>query len=158
MTRGQVTWAMVSVIHMERQRNIQWPSARRHPVPVEQTPVPILTSRVRDQSQSLLEKEDAPEGTDPSPAPTIIEVPQWLARLEPGFAAMERKEIPSPESLRVQSKQEPGSGRSSTNAANALLTRLILASAPSNSSSSKVLNSRIYRQFFRNRKRKTACS
>jgi hypothetical protein len=58
-------------------------------VPPEQTPVPILASRVRDQSQSLLATEDAPEGTGPSPMPTIIEVPQWLARLEPGLRELD---------------------------------------------------------------------
>jgi hypothetical protein len=58
-------------------------------VPPEQTPVPVLTTRVRGQTQSLLGDENTADVASSPPAQTIVEVPQWLARLEPKLAALE---------------------------------------------------------------------
>lgn len=79
-------------------------------VPPEQTPVTVLASRVQAQSQLLLGTESAPADASSSPVPTIIEVPQWLARLEPRLAALE-EESPSPaEPAPQQSTPEKGDG------------------------------------------------
>jgi len=69
----------------------------------EQTPVPVLAARVREQTQSLLSDENASDPAAPPPAATIIEVPQWLARLEPKLAALEEDKPLLPEPL----PQEP---------------------------------------------------
>lgn len=61
-------------------------------VPPDQTPVPVLVERTRCESGELLGGKDETETTAEATAPTIIEVPQWLARLEPRLAAMESDE------------------------------------------------------------------
>jgi len=53
----------------------------------EQTPVPVIAGRVREQAQTLFreeaEKPHEPAGLDF----TVVEVPQWLARLERALTA-----------------------------------------------------------------------
>jgi hypothetical protein len=56
-------------------------------VPPEQTPVPVIASRVKSDTKDLFE-QPSPEATPTElTIPKIIEVPQWLARLEPKLAA-----------------------------------------------------------------------
>ncbi len=77
----------------------------------EDTPVPVIASRLRAETKDLFDQppvDDAQEGDSGSALtlPAIIEVPQWLARLEPRLAALdapgndedvvERKEPPKP--------------------------------------------------------------
>lgn len=50
----------------------------------------MLARRTREQVQTLLTPENAPEQAAPL-LPTMIEVPQWLARLEPRLSALETK-------------------------------------------------------------------
>lgn len=59
-------------------------------VPPEATPVPVISSRVRRDAKDLFEQQE-PEATPTEQvSQTIIEVPQWLARLEPTLAALDR--------------------------------------------------------------------
>jgi len=65
-------------------------------VPPEATPVPVISSRVRRDAKDLFEQQE-PEATPTEPIPqTIIEVPQWLARLEPTLAPLERPDATPP--------------------------------------------------------------
>lgn len=59
-------------------------------VPPEQSPIAVLSQRTGRDARNLLDDGDAHEADTGQPVPTIIEVPQWLARLEPGLAALER--------------------------------------------------------------------
>jgi hypothetical protein len=66
-------------------------------VPPEETPVPVIAERTRRDAGSLFATSDEPEiATEPT-MPTIIEVPQWLARLEPRLAALDRDDSASVE-------------------------------------------------------------
>jgi len=57
----------------------------------EETPVPVIARRMRNETTDLFNAEK--EDVEPEiKLPTIIEVPQWLARLEPKLAALERDE------------------------------------------------------------------
>ena len=76
----------------------------------EQTPVPVLANRMRDQTQALLGTENATEDADMSSAPVIVEVPQWLARLEPKLAALKGDIPPPPQSMTQQPAAEPDDG------------------------------------------------
>lgn len=57
-------------------------------VPPETTPVPVIAGRVRDQVESLFAESPLASPTT-TPTMTIIEVPRWLARVEPLLAAGE---------------------------------------------------------------------
>ena len=61
-------------------------------VPPEETPVPVIAERTRRDVGSLFATSDEPETVAERTIPTIIEVPQWLARLEPKLATAERVE------------------------------------------------------------------
>lgn len=65
-------------------------------VPPEQTPVPALSWRLRNQATEMLSAEPSHEPPTPTPALTIVEVPQWLARLEPLAATKEPSIAPPP--------------------------------------------------------------
>ncbi len=75
------------------------PNGRRRGVirdiAAEDTPVPVIASRLRDETQNLfdqpqVEEAEAADDTDPQlTLPAIIEVPQWLSRLEPQLAALD---------------------------------------------------------------------
>jgi hypothetical protein len=58
-------------------------------VPPEQTPVSVLAARTRRQTSDLLPEELTEKPSDLD-GPTIVEVPQWLARLEPRLATLDR--------------------------------------------------------------------
>jgi hypothetical protein len=58
----------------------------------EQTPVPVIADRTRRDANSLFAASDEPETAAEPTMPTIIEIPQWLARLEPRLAALDRDE------------------------------------------------------------------
>ncbi len=66
--------------------------------PPEATPVPVIASRVRTKAADLFVEEPMAPRVVPALLPTIIEVPQWLARLEPTLAAAEgdRPSVPEP--------------------------------------------------------------
>jgi hypothetical protein len=57
----------------------------------EQTPVGAVAVGTRRESGEVLGEQDVEETTTEAIAPTIIEVPQWLARLEGRLVAMERE-------------------------------------------------------------------
>ena len=61
-------------------------------VPPEQTPIPVLAERTRRKARDLFEQADTTEAEGQSSIPTIIEMPQWLARLEPKLAAFNRSD------------------------------------------------------------------
>ena len=61
-------------------------------VPPEQTPIPVLAERTRRESRDLFEQVDTTDTAEQPSIPTIIEVPQWLARLEPKLATLDRDE------------------------------------------------------------------
>ncbi|MBN8625193.1 MAG: N-6 DNA methylase [Planctomycetes bacterium] len=63
-------------------------------VPPEQTPVPVLAARTRSQAGDLLAETTA-EDPNSQAAPTIIEVPQWLAQLEARLTLREGHDAPS---------------------------------------------------------------
>jgi hypothetical protein len=73
------------------------------------TPVPVIADRLRKQASDLLREET--QDTDATAAlPTIIEVPQWLARLEPGLAALEGDKPVTQEPPPEQPMPEPNDG------------------------------------------------
>jgi hypothetical protein len=72
-------------------------------VPVEATPVPVLADRIRNRSRDLLSEQENPDAPSTLPDFRIIEVPQWLARLEPRLAAHRTADPPSPEAAAEQS-------------------------------------------------------
>ncbi|MCB9924541.1 MAG: N-6 DNA methylase [Planctomycetaceae bacterium] len=63
-------------------------------VPPETTPVPVIASRIRSDAKNLFENSERDERSKatPTPLPTIIEVPRWLARIEPMLADSDRGE------------------------------------------------------------------
>jgi len=61
-------------------------------VPPEETPVPVIAERARRDAGSLFATSDEPETAPELTMPTIIEVPQWLSRLEPKLATAGRSE------------------------------------------------------------------
>jgi hypothetical protein len=78
-------------------------------VPPEHTPVPVLSRRMRTQTQGLFEQEQRRETTQRDLDVSIVEVPRWLARLEPTLAALETERAvagDSPEEAE-KSEQEP---------------------------------------------------
>jgi len=58
-------------------------------VPPEAAPVPMIASRMRQQTKGLFEQSPPEEAPTAPELPTIIEVPRWLARLEPKLAALD---------------------------------------------------------------------
>ena len=59
-------------------------------VPHEAMPVPMIASHVGRDVKDLLEEIESDETPTIPPLPTIIEVPRWLARLEPALAGRGR--------------------------------------------------------------------
>lgn len=57
-------------------------------VPPEATPVPVIAARLRDRTAALFAEESAPPAGDRVALPTVIEIPRWLADLEPRLAAL----------------------------------------------------------------------
>jgi len=58
----------------------------------EQTPVPVLADQMRRDTKDLFDQgSEASVPAEPT-LPTIIEVPQWLARLEPRLAALDSRQ------------------------------------------------------------------
>lgn len=58
-------------------------------VSVDETPVPVLSDRMRHDSNSLFNQvSEETEASEPT-LPSIIEVPRWLARIEPQIAALD---------------------------------------------------------------------
>jgi len=61
-------------------------------VPPEQTPVAVIAKRTRDNAAELFLQENDEQEVKASEAgawPTILEIPRWLARLEPALATVE---------------------------------------------------------------------
>jgi len=81
-------------------------------IPPEQTPVPVIAERTRESAKELFDQENETDDGPTSPLPAIIEVPQWLSRLEPKLAAPKQEakgkppEEPSPEAS-PQDETEP---------------------------------------------------
>ena len=76
-------------------------------VPPEDTPVPVIASRLRNKAAELFAEEPAAPRAAEVTRPTIIEVPPWLARLEPGLAALEGQRSPPSEPARPQIEPPP---------------------------------------------------
>ena len=78
-------------------------------VPPEATPVPVIAERMRRETGDLFGQEDDTDVTTSAdqPIPTIIEIPQWLARLEPRLAALDREGSPSTEEAADQPMRGP---------------------------------------------------
>lgn len=76
-------------------------------VPPEQTPVPVIAERMHRQSRQLFNESEQPNPTAPASKPTIIEVPRWLARLEPALAALGRAEQCSTDDSQKPLQQDP---------------------------------------------------
>ncbi len=79
-------------------------------VPPEHTPVPVLAGHTREQVQSLFASETRPADTDTAPVLTVIEVPRWLARLEPALEATEGDKPVAPQPAPEQPTPEPNDG------------------------------------------------
>ncbi|HUY90463.1 MAG TPA: N-6 DNA methylase [Pirellulales bacterium] len=78
--------------------------------PIDQTPVATIARGTRGAAQELFEEKAELKTPSLEHVPTIIEVPQWLARLEPGLAAAGRTEQVStapPCESQLTSSQEP---------------------------------------------------
>jgi hypothetical protein len=76
-------------------------------VPAEATLVPAFASRIQEQSRALFGEETLPDAPESTPAMTIIEVPQWLARLEAKLATSEGERPPVAAPEASQSTSEP---------------------------------------------------
>ena len=77
-------------------------------VPPEETPIPVIAERIRRDTKDLFETEGEDDARSVSTLPTIIEVPQWLARLEPKLAALDRDEPAAIEERSKPMRQRPG--------------------------------------------------
>lgn len=64
-------------------------------VPPESTPIPVIASRMRSTAKDLFEQRELGGTPTELSLPTIIEVPKWLARLEPTLATLDRSETMS---------------------------------------------------------------
>lgn len=58
----------------------------------ESTPIPLIANRTKSAAQDLLAERGDCEETSELALPKIIEIPEWLSRLEPKSAALERAE------------------------------------------------------------------
>lgn len=78
-------------------------------VPPEQTPIPVLAERTPHKTGDLFaQPASAPaETTTERIMATIVEVPQWLARLEPRLAAMQRDQPPAVEGTAAEPPEKP---------------------------------------------------
>ena len=76
----------------------------------EETPVPVIASRLRTDAKDLLEQAE-PEATPTIPSlPTIMEIPRWLARLEPTLDALDQpvvEQTTKPQPIDTPLPQEP---------------------------------------------------
>lgn len=61
-------------------------------VPIEETPVPVIAEHMRAETKELFEQGESGAATTELEKATIIEVPQWLARLESRLAACGEKD------------------------------------------------------------------
>lgn len=61
-------------------------------VPPEGTPIPFIISRTEQAARGLLAERGGSEEPSEFTLPKIIEIPEWLSRLEPRLAALEREE------------------------------------------------------------------
>lgn len=91
----------------------------------EATPVPVIASRLRDKAAGLFAAETGALTASDVPVPTVVEVPRWLARLEPRLAASEgerppalQPEVPetSPQPVPPAESREPTEGPALTDA------------------------------------------
>lgn len=57
-------------------------------VPPEATPLPAIAARLRDRTAALFAEAPAPQAGARVALPTVIEMPRWLADLEPRLAAL----------------------------------------------------------------------
>lgn len=75
-------------------------------VPPEATPLPVIEGRTRSQAHDLFAEKpvDAPLVASP---PTIIEVPRWLARVEPLLATSDAEVSPSTTQVEPIDASEP---------------------------------------------------
>ena len=56
-------------------------------MPIEETPVPIMAERMRAEAKELFKGRATDAAGTERATPTTIEVPRWLARLEPQLTA-----------------------------------------------------------------------
>ncbi|MGC3971623.1 MAG: N-6 DNA methylase [Pirellulales bacterium] len=61
----------------------------------EETPVPVIASRLRNKTQELLNADNLTTVQEPAQLPTIIEVPRWLANMEAQTAALDGSSLAS---------------------------------------------------------------
>ena len=76
-------------------------------VPVEQTPVPVISERARRKTRELFVNEETIATKISQTKLHVIEVPPWLARLEPQFAAVERESLEPPAEAAEHPKLSP---------------------------------------------------
>lgn len=75
--------------------------------PVEETPLPVIAERTRCETKELFEGGEGDGAGTETVRPTIIEVPRWLARLEPKLAALHHSKEPAIiDETSVESRQE----------------------------------------------------
>ena len=60
-------------------------------VPIEETPVPVIAERTRAEAKELFEEAVSGAASTEAIKATFIEVPQWLARLEPTLVARDQE-------------------------------------------------------------------
>lgn len=77
-------------------------------VPPDQTPVRVIAERVRGETNELFKQPPGPTEASEPTFPTIIEVPRWLARIEPQIATLDDVELKVVEQAadKSQRKQE----------------------------------------------------
>ena len=75
-------------------------------VPPEQTPLPVIAEHMRRDTKDLFQTDAEHEAESAPALPTIIEVPQWLARLEPQLADLDSDEAVELPKERTDGKRE----------------------------------------------------
>ncbi len=75
-------------------------------VPPEETPAPMMAESARNDIADLFQTEAEDDAASVPTLPTLIEVPQWLAQLEPQLGASRRDRPPA-----VEERPERGQER-----------------------------------------------
>jgi len=76
-------------------------------VPPEETPVPVIADRTHSETKDLFGAESEDDVGSAPTLPNIIEVPQWLARLEPRLATLDSNEPAQLRNEQSDEKDEP---------------------------------------------------
>lgn len=80
-------------------------------VPPDQTPIPVISPCTGRRARELFAEVDEPRAAAPAITSTIIEVPRWLARLEPTLATSKDEALTTEAAPQIPPNVEGSSGQ-----------------------------------------------